>query len=382
MDAADRWWLLRDRSAARVQLARAAGATPDEGELRRAWEDLEAAMKACPAPPEGAPAPQDRRTERAEMFAAKGNLAEMLDELQPATATLQDAADAFAEAERLDPQTLAHPLGVARATLAWIDRTPAAAHPKEALAKVEQALGAVFALNAEWPEAHALQGELQLLRGDVAAARAAFERAVAGEDSSPLRQHRYWCSLSQACLRSPADTRRALEAAERAIALDGESAAGHYCRGLVLRSLQRTRDSQQEFARVLAAQPHHVGALLARSQLAVESPGITTVQIDPILKDIATALAAAPTEALQAEAYYVQSLAWLKYHLLERTSEAALLKCQAAVWEAIQRAPRNAVYQKTADQVFEYAAGFSWQDAALQQDSARLQQQYRNRPRG
>ena len=28
-----------------------------------------------------------------------------------------------------------------------------------------------FALNAEWPEAHALQGELQLLRGDVAAAR-------------------------------------------------------------------------------------------------------------------------------------------------------------------------------------------------------------------
>jgi tetratricopeptide (TPR) repeat protein len=242
-------------------------------------------------------------------------------------------------------------------------------------------LSAVFALKAEWPEAHALRGELQLVRGDVTAARSAFERALAGPDPNPARQHGYWCNLSQAYLRAPADARRALDAAERAIALDDRLVAGHYCRGSALRSLQRAPEAQQEFDHVLAVQPKHVGAMLARSQLAVENPGITTAQIDQTLKDIATALALAPTEALQAEAYYVQSLAWLKYHLADKKSEAALLNCQHAVWEAIQRAPRNAVYQKTADQVFNYAAGFAWQDKTRQQDSARLQQQYQSRPR-
>ena len=290
--------------------------------------------------------------------------------------------DSFAQAARFDRHSLQHPLGTARTTLKLVERSSSSSPQWEhTRTKIDQSLAAVFALNAHWPEAHNVQGELHLLRGDVPAARAAFQRAAAGQDDSLARQHLYFCNWSQAYLRSPAEPQRALEIADQAVALEAQQVAGNYCRGLALRALKRTPEAIQEFDHVLSKQPKHVGALLARSQLTVESPGVTTAQIEQAHQDIATALALAPTEALRAEADYVNSLAWLKHHLISKSTvaiaEDALIKCQHAVLEALKLAPRNAVYQKTADQVFTYAAAFAWQDSKLQQESTRLQQQFK-----
>ena len=94
-----------------------------------------------------------------------------------------------------------------------------------------------------------------------------------------------------------------------------------------------------------------------------------------------------PRAVIFCDRYYVHSLAWLKYHLNNRSqsalAEAALMKCQTSIFEAIKLAPRNVVYQKAADQLFNYAAEFTWQDAELQQKSTRLRQQYQTlRPAG
>ena len=381
-DAADRWWLLRDRSTARAQLARAAGPSADASELRRALEDIEAAIEAGPTLPEGADAPPGQRAERSRAVRRKRQLGGRVgrdptcdDHLAGRCRGIRAGGASGRPDLNQSARRGPHDAQVAR---------PHAHGGTPQRSTGEDRASPVCRLRAERRSGR----KPTPCKANCSSCAATWRRPArpsSVRSPAPIPVPRGSTVIGATC-RRPISTRRPMPAepwtrpsGRSPWTTDwwpGTTAAARPCGACNVRA-----EAQQEFDHVLAAQPKHVGAMLARSQLAVENPGITTAQIDQVLKDIATALALAPTEALQAEAYYVQSLAWLKYHLADKKSEVALLNCQNAVWEAIQRAPRNAVYQKTADQVFNYAAGFTWQDKTHQQDSARLQQQYQSRPR-
>jgi hypothetical protein len=127
---------------------------------------------------------------------------------------------------------------------------------------------------------------------------------------------------------------------------------------------------------VLALQPKHAGALLARSQLVIEHAAATAPQIEQAGRDIETALAAAATDDLKAEAHYVRSLASLKLHVSNANqptvAEPALLKAQRDLLQAAKLAPANPVYGQAATELFNYAAKFTWTDATRKAESESL----------
>ena len=136
-------------------------------------------------------------------------------------------------------------------------------------------------------------------------------------------------------------------------------------------------DAISAFNDTIAVQPKHVGALLARSQLIVEHQNSTAKQIEQAALDIETALAAAPTDELTAEAHYVRSLVSLKSHVSNATqsatAEPALLKAQRDLLQAIKLVPANTVYSQAATELFDYAAKFAWVDAQRKIESETLQ---------
>lgn len=103
-------------------------------------------------------------------------------------------------------------------------------------------------------------------------------------------------------------------------------------------------------------------------------------QLEQANRDIETALAAASTDDLKAEAHYVRSLAALKAHLTNvgqpTVAEAALLQLQRDLLQAVKLMPANSVYQQTSQQLFDFATKYSWTDAARKMASETIQRDF------
>lgn len=136
---------------------------------------------------------------------------------------------------------------------------------------------------------------------------------------------------------------------------------------------------------MLAVQPQHAAALLAKSQLVIERTESTPDQITQAHRDVDAALKMAPTVELRAEAHYVWGLAWLKYFVANRdqaaAAEASLVKMQATLLEAVKLAAQNAEYRKFAEQIYKLARDRIWQDPALRGESERLAREFDSLPR-
>ncbi len=237
-------------------------------------------------------------------------------------------------------------------------------------------------LQPERATAHNLLGECLLLKKQVALAQAEFEKAVKyGDKDAAALRFEFNINLGYACLRQPRDDEKALAAAERAIALQAKNPAGHFVRGLALRNLARYYEAVAAFDEALKQQPKHVDSLLAKSQLVIEAEKSTQLQIDQADRDIETAFAAAATDAQKGEAYYVRSLASLKFYLAHAAdyaaAEPALLKTERDLLQAVTLMPSSSIYNKAAADLFDFAAKYKWNDAPSKAENEKLQAEWK-----
>ena len=381
----DRWQVLSDRGDVYSHLAASVSGTRQDWEKARA--DFEAAIPLLSAqviPP----------SENASASAAAQSLARlhhgraitlealaMSDVAKPDLALLQQAEKSLLTASNLNPKEPRFALSAGQNLL----RQARSAAPgfAELLDRATTLLTTATTLDDKLAEAHFALGDCQLLRGKSVEARSAFDKAVALANNEPVeRQVQYLVNQSSAYLRAPSNDTKALAAAERAIALQRSSAAAHFARGSALRNLKRTEDAIGAFNDTLAAQPKHTAALIARSQLIIGLKDATPKQLTDAHQDIETALAAASTNELKAEAFYVRSLSSLKSAIAQpTTAESALLKAQRDLLQAVKLMPTNKEYLGEATRLFAHAAKFDWKDAQRKVESEALQRELDAIPR-
>ena len=374
----DRWQVLSDRGDVYSRLAASMSGTRQDWEKARA--DFEAAIPLLSA--------QVTPSENASASAAAQSLARlhhgraitlealaMSEVAKPDLALLQQAEKSLLTAISLNPKEPRFALSAGHNLL----RQARSAAPglAELLDRAVPLLTTATTLDDKIAEAHFALGDCQLLRGKSVEARSAFDKAVALANNEPVeRQVQYLVNQSAAYLRAPSNDAKALAAAERAIALQRSSAAAHFARGSALRNLKRTEDAIGAFNDTLAAQPKHTGALIARSQLIIGLKDATPKQLTDAHQDIETALAAASTNELKAEAYYVRSLSSLKSAIAQpTTAESALLKAQRDLLQAVKLMPTNKEYLGEATRLFAHAAKFDWKDAQRKVESEALQRE-------
>lgn len=383
--AAARWQYLATRGRA---LAAIAAEDDSQQDWQRARTDLEAAIAAFPnaatlLADHSAPATAVPRSELAGLYFSLGSSLRALVRLdsQPDKGLLEKQDQAFLAARTLDEKDVRYALAAGQSLLQHA-RAVEASEAAELLAEAGELLTQTVELDPKQAAAHDSLGECLLLKGQVAAAQGAFEKAVeTGENEPVAARYDFLLNLCDAYLRPPRKDAKALAAAERAVALDAKNAEGHFHRGLALRNLARNTEAVAAFEEALVHQPKHVFALLGKSKLIVEAETSTQRQLDQADRDIAAAFAAATTEAQKAEAHYVQSLASLKLHLAHAddraVAEPALLKTERELLHAVTIAPANGIYAKAAADLFEFAAGYSWSNAQRQADSDKLQQEWK-----
>ena len=385
-DAA-RWQYLATRGRTLAEIAAGGGTRQD---WQRARTDLEAAIATFPnadallanrsAP---APAAAASRGELAGLYFSLGSSLRALAQLdsRPDTGLLEKQDQAFLAARTLDEKDVRYALAAGQSLLQHA-RAVASSEAASLLTNSGELLSQALELDSKLAAAHNSLGECLLLKGQVAAAQAEFEKAVeTGEKEPVAARYDFYLNLCDAYLRPPRNDAKALAAADRAVALDSKDAQGHFHRGLALRNLARNTEAVAAFEEALVHQPKHVFALLAKSKLIVETETSTQRQLDQADRDIETAFAAAATEAQKAEAHYVQSLASLKLHLAHADdralAEPALLKTERELLLAVTIAPANGIYAKAAADLFEFAASYSWSNAQRQADSDKLQQEWK-----
>ena len=360
---------------------------PDR-DLSLAFDDLNTAISLYPDPPE--PVGDDENvTDRQRRFAqlqhAKGNLLEYLadnDRTEKRSRLLSEAEQSHRQARSLDPREVRYLVGVARSLRKQLDGPNSSLPITDSLDLAEKLLAQAIELKPESPETHNELGEILLAQGRIADSRKAFESAVNYGKQRGRKRGLYvaYCNLANSYARDPTNRsgyERALRAAESAIALQTDTAVeGQYNRGFALWKLGRTSEALEALSDAIEIEPKYVDALLARCQIVFEMK-----DPDPPTDDqLRQAYADAPdvlgypnlTKAERAKAHYVNSLAWLKRHVQQR-SEESLVKCQGF---AVQAAEGSSAYFAFAKQISEYAAGLAWKDGALRQESERLQARF------
>lgn len=381
----ERWQYLSERASAYSRLAATKSGTQSDWEQARA--DFEAAIANFPqpvVPPENnAPATAAQQT-MARLHHDRAAVLEALagDQPKPDLAFMELAEKAWLAAVSLNPQEPRFALAAGRNLVR--QARSAAPGSTELLDRATVLLTAATKLDDKQAEAHFALGDCLLLRGgQVAAAQAAFDKAVENSAREPTeRQFQYSLNQSLAYLFAPRNDLKSLAAAERAVSLQRADPAGHFARARALRNLKRTNETIGAFDDTLSLQPKHVGALLGRSQLIIEHEKATAKQLDQAQQDIETALATAATDDQKAEAFYVRSLASLKTHVSNvtqsATAEPALLKAQRDLLQAVKLLPANAVYGQAATELFDYAAKFTWVDTQRKADSESLQRELKS----
>jgi tetratricopeptide (TPR) repeat protein len=308
------------------------------------------------------------------------------DPTDQASQRYSEAAGVHGLAARLDSVDARYPLAIARSLRKRATRWPRAPNARDDLRQALQHLENAAALDPTFAEVENERGEVHLSLGDVVEARRRFAQAVAlgAGSGGEANQYRYYCNQANAHTRDPAaeeDFQKALDAADKAIALRPDHAVeGHYYRGLALWRLDDTAAAVEAFNRTSAHDATHVGALLARSQIAFESqdPPPTREQLQRARQDVDTALQllqeTPATNHDKAKAYYVRSLAWLKQHVDTR-SEESLVRCQQDLVTSLEFAPD---YANSAKRLFDYAADFDWQREESRQESQRLREAFQS----
>jgi len=355
-------------------------------DLREVLADLDQAITRYPDPPQSPTAtepPTNAHRQLARLHYARGNVVEMLADAELADdegKRYDEAAQVHARAGALDPSDARYPLAIARSMRKRAVRWPLTAHRDEALRPALQLLDEAAELDPKLAEVYNERGEVQLSLGDVAEARQQFAKAVELGLGNRANLYRYYCNQANSHTRDPAtldDYRDALAAADKAIALRsarGEEA--YYYRGLALWRLNQTRKAVEAFEQTSMLAPTHVGALLARCQIIFETqePQPTNEQLQRAHRDVNAAIKLVQktptTNSDKAKAYYVRSLAWLKHHVDSR-SEESLVKCQEDLVSSLEL---SRDYVQSARKVFDYATGFTWEDAKLREESQRLQE--------
>jgi Flp pilus assembly protein TadD len=326
------------------------------------------------------------RRELAALYYAQGNVLELLADQDAGEARTQRYAKAEAaheQARSLAPADPRHPLAVARTLRKRARHLPDAQLRAQQFARAAELLQTARELNPKMAEIDNELGELELSRGDVVAARRAFDRAVqaGGDDRRAGNLYRYYCNVANAYTREPGDQavyQAGLTAAQKASACQPQDdAAAQYYRGLALWRLGRTPEAREALDLSLTRQPQHLGALLARCQIVFEQePGPPAAQLRQAYQDVDLALRLSrqgPTTPEDlAKAYYVHSLSWLKQHMAAQ-GEEPLANCQADLIEAVKSSP---AYAQAARKLFAYAAGFPWQNAQFREQSQRLQREF------
>lgn len=374
--SSDRWQVLADRAAAHSRLAAGMSGTRQDWEKSQA--DYESAIAIFP-PTSNADDNASAQQTLAQMHFDHAMTWEALavrDGSKVDLSRLVLAEKELLTATTLNPKEPRFALSAGQNLLRQVHNT--APGFAELLDRASVLLTTATKLDGKQAEAHFALGDCQLLRGKIAEAQAAFDKAVEhAEGISAERQFQFSLSQSLAYLRVPRDDTKSLAAADRAISLQRADAAGHFARGLSLRNLKRANDAISAFNDTIALQPKHVGALLARSQLIVEHQNSTAKQIEQAAQDIETALATATTDEHTAEGHYVRSLVSLKAHVSNvtqtATAEPALLKAQRDLLQAVKLVPTNTVYSQAATELFDYAAKFAWSDAQRRTESETLQ---------
>lgn len=340
-----------------------------------------------PEPPAADETITETHRQMARLHYARGNVLELLANgniRNDAAGMYDEAQNAHTRAGDLNPEDARFPLAVARTLRRRATRWPSEPRSRQDLQQALQLSDEAAGLDPDLAEIYNQRGEIYLSLDRIAEARLQFHEAVqrGRRGGHELNLYRYYCNESNSHTRRPAtedDHRKALEAANRAIALQPDGVAeGRYFRGLALWGLEQTTSALEAFDETLAIEPKHVGALLARCQIVFETqqPPPTAEQLGRAVRDADMAVRlvdeTATTNHDRAKAYYVHSLAWLRRHL-DNKSERSLVNCQDDLIKSIGFSPE---YAQPAKKVFDYAESFPWTDDKLREESQRLRGQF------
>jgi serine/threonine protein kinase len=369
-----RWEMFRDRAEANGRL----------GHTSEAVRDLQAAIDGyttAVTPPGGNPVSTDQ-AQVASLYAMKARFLEQQLDDTPEPDELKVVAEAYDQATKLNPPFLSYQLGLARTFVRWAESDPDSSDQTTIITRASEAITKVLAQDRSLAEVHNLEGRVNLMQDRIASAQQAFDRAVANvdQDRDAENLYRFYSDQAQTYLLDPRDNQKALAAADKAVAVNGQQILGLYCRAFALRNLKRVSDAVKAFDAVLKIDPDHPDSLLYKSQFVLEATASTKSQIAAARADIDRALKLATTDTLKAEAHYVLSLAWIKEYLANRTNaavgEPALFKCEQSILTAMKLAPGNSVYRTEGKKVFDFVKGFDWEDAKLRQESDKLIAEY------
>lgn len=358
---------------------------PDR-DLSKVLEDLETAARLYPDPPAPAGDAQsvtDAHRELAQIHHARANVLEFLAESAPSDRRIElygQAEQCHRQAQAMDPANAHYLVGIARSIRERAVASAAGQPSQEDLRTVRDLLDSALAKDAHSHIACNELGELYLAEGNITRARKEFGRAIEyGQAAAKRSRYTYLCNLANACTWEPAnaaDYGQALEAAEGAMALGVDHPVdAHYYQALAMWKLGRMEPALAALANVFQLDPDHVEGLLAQCQIVFEmkDPAPTESQVKQAYTDMRRVLDNPQLSRDQrAKAHYVNSLAWLRYHVQQK-SESALVKCQDF---ALKAATGSRAYLGYAKQVFQHAAERPWQDANLKSQSQQLEQQF------
>ncbi|MBW3597825.1 MAG: AAA-like domain-containing protein [Planctomycetes bacterium] len=358
---------------------------PDR-DLTQVLEDLDAAIRLHPAvlqTASGAEAAPADGQELAQLHDARANVLEFLADGASSKQRLQlleKAEEAHRQAQAIDRRSPHYLVGLARVKrkLSAAAERPSSEDLRAGQSLLEEAIALDPKLHAAYNEL----GEIHLFRGKIAEARRVFQQAVeeAEESKTQGSLYTYYCNLANACTRDPADSAvlmKALQAAEKAVALDATTQPdAHFYRAVALQKLDRDRQALEALDKVLELDPNHVQGLLTRCQVVYEMrPAAREEEIRKAYADMSRVLRTAElTREERAKANYVYSLAWLRYHLQQR-SDDSLVKCQDYALKAAKESP---AYLPYARQIFQHAATHAFQSVQLREESQKLQNEFRS----